>query len=556
MAKITGTLRSGDPFNKVVTKRTKKLDLSDFEISKLDLQPLGEAENLSTLTLADTPLEADFAALAQCVHLQTLSVKVSTNACPMLSQTAIKHLTLSCEQAHNHLTQSLPESLTSLTLNVEDDGPLDLSQLPSSLAHLTINGPLTHIDLQPLAQHSLTSLTLSELKASNIDLPSDGLTHLLSFALLDCETQVFFTNALYKSTQLKVADFTGSVWDALYYDGLYELPSLEQISIDDTTRVYIDAPGGVVRPNIQLTTQSKKSSKIKPAKQVKIKIYPAKYNDIDVRRWQIETSIDHDINAAHERIKKDAKKTPYPVLNTYKDRFIIAGICCFQHYTIFEERDYLLRGIEYLHLVSKCNHIAQQGRILPQGVTQTFTLDNVDYTLSGTDPSTWPYRNSYTQQLSLALVMRDTACVNTLMSYTPSIAAEHRGRLELEQGAYIEYMHSVIRDDIDHMAVHNKVMPLIEEVLPYSHHWELDLWHALGKLQQDRDLAAFELAVVESFTQHMQKQKKDRQLPDHYMPFLLLAPVCMAYDKFAYRPQHHNDYLPEWLISGRFDLPA
>ena len=149
MAKITGTLRSGDPFNKVITKRTKKLDLSDFEISKLDLQPLGEAENLSTLTLADTPLEADFAALAQCANLQTLSVKVSTNACPMLSQTAIKHLTLSCEQAHNHLTQSLPESLTSLTLNVEDDGPLDLSQLPSSLAHLTINGPLTHNDLQP-----------------------------------------------------------------------------------------------------------------------------------------------------------------------------------------------------------------------------------------------------------------------------------------------------------------------------------------------------------------------------------------------------------------------
>ena len=69
MAKITGTLRSGDPFNKVVTKRTKKLDLSDFEISKLDLQPLSEADNLSTLTFADTPLDADFAALAQCVHL-------------------------------------------------------------------------------------------------------------------------------------------------------------------------------------------------------------------------------------------------------------------------------------------------------------------------------------------------------------------------------------------------------------------------------------------------------------------------------------------------------
>ncbi|WP_171037299.1 Imm49 family immunity protein [Pseudoalteromonas phenolica] len=556
MAKITGTLRSGDPFNKVVTKRTKKLDLSDFEISKLDLQPLSEADNLSTLTFADTPLDADFAALAQCVHLQTLSVKVSTNACPMLSQTAIKHLTLSCEQAHNHLTQSLPESLTSLTLNVEDDGPLDLSQLPSSLMHLTINGPLTHIDLQPLAQHSLTSLTLSELKASNIDLPSDGLTHLLSFALLDCETQVFFTNALYKSTQLKVADFTGSVWDALYYDGLYELPSLEQISIDDTTRVYIDAPGGVVRPNIQLTTQSKKSSKTKPARQVKIKITPLKYKDIDILRWQLATSNEDDLEYINKRIGAGALKHPILALQAIGKAYTSIALCSCQQYQTFKESHFKENIIKNLLLANQCNHIAQQGRILPQGVTQTYTLDKVDYTLSGTDPSTWPYRNEYTQQLSLALVMRDTACVNTLMSYTPSIASEHRGRLELEQGAYIEYMHSVIRDDVDHMAVHNKVMPLIEEVIPYSHHWELDLWHALGKLQQDRDLAAFELAVVESFTQHMQKQKKDRQLPDHYMPFLLLAPVCMAYDKFAYRPQHHNEYLPEWLISGRFDLPA
>lgn len=288
----------------------------------------------------------------------------------------------------------------------------------------------------------------------------------------------------------------------------------------------------------------------------KIKIYPVKYQDIEVYRWQIERSKSKSLEAATKRVASYSQIDPYPTLLTVEYRFRSVALSCYEYFLTFNENICLTDTIKYLSLANQCNHIAQQGRILPQGVTQTFTLDNVNYTLSGTDPSTWPYRDEYAQQLSLALVMRDAACVNTLMSYTPPIAAEHRGRLELEQGAYIEYMHSVIRDDVDHMAVHNKVMPLIEEVLPYSHHWELDLWHALGKLQQDRDLAAFELVVVESFTQYMQKQKKDRQRPSLYMPFLLLAPVCMAYDKFAYRPQHHNDYLPEWLISGRFDLPA
>ncbi|TMN88293.1 hypothetical protein CWB72_13095 [Pseudoalteromonas phenolica] len=288
----------------------------------------------------------------------------------------------------------------------------------------------------------------------------------------------------------------------------------------------------------------------------KIKIYPVKFNDIDVRRWQIENRRNRFLNAAKERVENEANKNPYSTLKAISDFYKDVAICSNAHYLTFSEPEHLAAIKKYLGLANQCNHIAQQGRILPQGVTQTFELDNMNYTLSGTHPSTWPYRDEYAQQLSLALVMRDTACVNTLMSYTPSIAAEHRGRLELAQGAYIEYMHSVIRDDVDHMAVHNKVMPLIEEVIPYSHHWELALWHALGKLQQDRDLAAFELAVVENFTQHMQKQKKDRQRPSLYFPFLLLAPVCMAYDKFAYRPQHHNEYLPEWLISGRFDLPA
>jgi len=288
----------------------------------------------------------------------------------------------------------------------------------------------------------------------------------------------------------------------------------------------------------------------------KIKIYPVKYQDIEVYRWQIERSKSKSLEAATKRVASYSQIDPYPTLLTVEYRFRSVALSCYEYFLTFNENIYLTDTIKYLSLANQCNHIAQQGRILPQGVTQTFELDNVNYTLSGTDPSTWPYRNKYAQQLSLALVIRDTACVNTLMSYTPPIAAEHRGRLELEQGAYIEYMHSVIRDDVDHMAVHNKVMPLIEEVIPYSHHWELDLWHALGKLQQDRDLAAFELAVVESFTQHMQKQKKDRQLPDHYMPFLLLAPVCMAYDKFAYRPQHHNEYLPEWLLTGDFSLKS
>ena len=285
----------------------------------------------------------------------------------------------------------------------------------------------------------------------------------------------------------------------------------------------------------------------------KIKIYPVKYQDIEVYRWQIEKGKNESLDAARQRVESDSQINPYPTLLTIENNFRKASLYSYKHFLTFSEQNYFDDLIKYLRLANQCNHIAQQGRILPQGVTQTFTLDNVNYTLSGTDPSTWPYRDEYAQQLSLALVMRDAACVNTLMSYTPDISSAVRSPA---QGAYIEYMHSVIREDVDHMAVHNKVMPLIEEVIPYSHHWELDLWHALGKLQQDRDLAAFELVVVESFTQYMQKQKKDRQRPSLYMPFLLLAPVCMAYDKFAYRPQHHNEYLPEWLISGHFDLPA
>lgn len=51
----------------------------------------------------------------------------------------------------------------------------------------------------------------------------------------------------------------------------------------------------------------------------KIKIYPVKFNDIDVRWWQIENRRNRFLNAVKERVENEANKNPYSTLKAISD---------------------------------------------------------------------------------------------------------------------------------------------------------------------------------------------------------------------------------------------
>ncbi|KZW98270.1 hypothetical protein JL49_24335 [Pseudoalteromonas luteoviolacea] len=227
----------------------------------------------------------------------------------------------------------------------------------------------------------------------------------------------------------------------------------------------------------------------------------------------------------------------------------------YQNYDFFKEPKKLFTAIEQFRLLCELYKLTQMARSLPDGESLSLNLFETEIVLEGLPISSWPNRPSICNELSLAIIMRDQTCIDALLTYTIENVAEVNESCytKLAQMAYLEYVYTAMQEEIDHQAIHNKNMPIMDELLEGDYRFRLSLWRALGQLNQDKDLDAFEQAVIESFQAQSHIQKNDRELNFHLLPVMLVAPVCIAHDKYGYVPQHQNDYLPKWLLSGKFE---
>ncbi|MBD3190785.1 MAG: TetR family transcriptional regulator [Candidatus Heimdallarchaeota archaeon] len=72
---ITGTKANGTKFRKEIEKNAQELDLSDNQLSAIDLTPLGQCQNLRALDLSHNQLSSvDLSPLGQCKNLERLSL--------------------------------------------------------------------------------------------------------------------------------------------------------------------------------------------------------------------------------------------------------------------------------------------------------------------------------------------------------------------------------------------------------------------------------------------------------------------------------------------------
>ncbi|KZN67658.1 Imm49 family immunity protein [Pseudoalteromonas luteoviolacea] len=286
-----------------------------------------------------------------------------------------------------------------------------------------------------------------------------------------------------------------------------------------------------------------------------IKIYPRDYADLSIYENVFQMVLRDRQRYIGRALSQLSELGAYATLDSIASSVNVIALTNYQHFRFFNNNEQLLLLISNLRLLCDIYRNAQAGRNLPSGDTLNVRVFETDIQLTRRPVSNWIDRNELCDQLSLAIIMRDQACINTLFSYTTDSVAEiykdsySRGAQE----AYLEYVYTAMDEEIDHQAIHNKNMPIMDELLEGDYRFQLSLWRALGQLNQDKDLDAFEQAVIESFQAQSHIQKNDRELKDHMLPVMLLAPVCIAHDKYGYVPQHQNDYLPKWLLSGKFE---
>ena len=180
MGIITGTLDSGEPFRKVIGKRTKKIDLWKLQVKTIDLSQIGEAENLELFSTGYNPIEfAELHYLNDCKNLKDLyiSMKNPIDLDPLINSKA-KVLMLTYGYDEPSPIPTLPNTLEKFYVTVKKSCKLNLSNLPTSVKYLSLSGPFQEVNLSPLSGYSLDHLCIAGVHVKEVFLPDSGLENL------------------------------------------------------------------------------------------------------------------------------------------------------------------------------------------------------------------------------------------------------------------------------------------------------------------------------------------------------------------------------------------
>ncbi|MBQ4880092.1 hypothetical protein J8M21_23045 [Pseudoalteromonas luteoviolacea] len=280
-----------------------------------------------------------------------------------------------------------------------------------------------------------------------------------------------------------------------------------------------------------------------------IKIYPRHYDDMDIYK-RIFTIVSED---KQEDVTNQLFQLPQhgPYTTVWELSEIAESIAFnnYEHYRFFFQPEQLTTAIIHWRLVCDMYKYRSLGEKLPPEEKLTIHIFDTDIDLFGLPKEEQLTTLTLCLMLEMAIIMRDQACIDTLIA---DITAED---LRIDDtsasisglAAHANYIHSAICGNSESVTLLEKCNAIND----YCN--DLSLWQALDELRTTQDLEAFEAAVVAQFTRHSNIQRRDTELNTHMLPKQLIAPVCIAHDKYGYVPQHQNDYLPEWLLTGKFE---
>ncbi|AOT11086.1 hypothetical protein [Pseudoalteromonas luteoviolacea] len=280
-----------------------------------------------------------------------------------------------------------------------------------------------------------------------------------------------------------------------------------------------------------------------------IKIYPRHYDNMDIYRKVFEMTMKEDQDEIKDTVKEIATTGPYVTLKNLISSVESIAIRNYQNYRFFFQPEQLKTAIVHWRLVCDMYKYRSLGEKLPPEEKKTIHIFDTDIDLFGLPKKEQLTTLTLCRMLEMAIIMRDQACIDTLIA---DITAEDLRIDETSTSipgltAHANYIHSAIFGNSESVTLLEKCNAINDYC------YNLSLWQALDELRTTQDLETFEAAVVAQFTQHSNMQRRDTELNAHMLPKQLIAPVCIAHDKYGYVPQHQNDYLPEWLLTGKFE---
>ncbi|MBQ4880094.1 immunity 49 family protein [Pseudoalteromonas luteoviolacea] len=285
-----------------------------------------------------------------------------------------------------------------------------------------------------------------------------------------------------------------------------------------------------------------------------IKFYPRHYDDMEIYKKlfiMILTDKQKSIKSQLEQLQKLGPLTTIWELSKVAESIALHN---YDHFRFFCNQEQLKEVIAHWRTVCDVYRHMIIAEKLPVGERKAFRIFDTELDLLEVPEDEKLTPATLCLMLEMAIIMRDKACVEILLDSIPDEYMEINGTDSTILGltAHANFIHSAVYYNSEPVTLLEKCNALNKHIST-DYWYELGMWQALDELRTTQDLTAFEAAVVAQFTRHSNMHKHDTGLITHMLPKQLIAPVCIAHDKYGYVPQHQNDYLPEWLLTGKFE---
>ncbi|KZN59330.1 hypothetical protein N473_03985 [Pseudoalteromonas luteoviolacea CPMOR-1] len=285
-----------------------------------------------------------------------------------------------------------------------------------------------------------------------------------------------------------------------------------------------------------------------------IKLHTRHYDDMELYKKLFIMIAEED----QQSIKNQLEKLPTlgPITTIWELSKIAESIALqnYLHFCFFSQPEQLKVLIAHWRIITDIYRHMAIAEKLPVGERKAFRIFDTEFDLVKAPENKKRTPLTLCFMLEMAIIMRDKACAEILLDSIPGETMKIDGKHDTVEGltAHANFIHSAIYGNSEPVTLLEKCNALNKQIST-DYCYDLSLWQALDELRTTQDLAAFEAAVVAQFTRHSNMHKHDSGLITHMLPKQLIAPVCIAHDKYGYVPQHQNDYLPEWLLTGKFE---
>ena len=246
-----GTRTDGRPYQRRLSKRTRRVRVWNEPVVALDLVALERAPNLRILEISRTPLRAlDLRPLTRCAQLEQLAIEAAEpiDLAPLADCPTLQSLHVYCHTWPRLDLAPLAghPQLRGLSLNGGAFETLDLSPLShcAALRRFHLESPaVQHLDLAPLGQDTqMQHFSVGKSGVQRLDLtPCRGWTRLETLHLMNSPVHALDLRPL-RDTALRNINLAGLSLERLDLTPLAGLETLTDLLLHPLPPLYLGAP--------------------------------------------------------------------------------------------------------------------------------------------------------------------------------------------------------------------------------------------------------------------------------------------------------------------------